>query len=77
MAGGSADWETLINHQSSLLTETKNLLGETKELVEKSEKMLEEVKIQSKHNKWVLAVAVLTLASSIIIPLIVDGYLTN
>ena len=71
MAGGSADWQTLINHQSALLTETKNLVGETRELVEKSEQMLNEVKTQSKHNKIVLVVAVLTLASSFIIPLFV------
>lgn len=64
MAGGRADWETLISKQSELLTETK-------ELVEKSEQMLVEVKKQSKHNKIVLAVAVLTLASSIFIPIFI------
>ena len=65
MAGGSSDWEALINHQSSLLTETKNLVGKT-------EKMLEESKSQSRQNKWTLALVALTLLASIVLPFIVN-----
>ena len=58
MAGGKNDWEALINHQSSLLTETKNLLGETK-------KILDEAQKQSKHSRWVLILAILTLLATV------------
>ncbi len=61
MAGGSNDWEALINHQSSLLTETKNLVGQQREL-------LKESKEQSRQNKWTLTIAILALLASIVLP---------
>lgn len=65
MAGGSQDWEALINHQSSLLTETKNLVGQQKDL-------LRESKTQSRQNKWTLSVAILALLASIALPFFTD-----
>lgn len=58
MAGGSSDWDALINHQSSLLTETKNLVGNTRDL-------LDEAKDQSIQNRRILILAVLTLFVSV------------
>jgi hypothetical protein len=73
MAGGGSekDWEHLINFESSTLTEIKNLVGHM-------ERMLEESQAQSKHNEstlksaqWTLAVAVLALVVSAVLPFVV------
>lgn len=63
MAGGSNDWTALINHQSSLLTETKDLVGMQRELIKES-------KAQSKQNKWTLSLAVIALVASIVLPFV-------
>lgn len=57
MAGGSHDWEALINHQTKLLKETKNLVAHT-------EKLLREAKSQSRNSNLVLGIAVITLLIS-------------
>jgi hypothetical protein len=70
-SGGSpADWEALINHQSSTLTEIKNLVGDMR-------RMLDESQAQSKQNQstlrlaqWTLFIAVVTLVASVLVPLI-------
>ncbi len=59
MAGGSNDWNTLIDHQSSLLTETKNLVCKTEEL-------LNESKAQSKQNGTTMTLAIITLLASVV-----------
>ena len=58
------DWEHLINHLSSTLTEIKNLLGETKRTLRLA---------QWTQFVAVLAVliAVLTLAATVVVPVVV------
>lgn len=64
MAGGRDDWEQLINHQSSLLTETKDLVANT-------QKLLDQAESQSRQSRWTLFMAVLALLASILLPFIV------
>jgi len=65
MAGGSYDWEVLIQQQASLLLETKIL-------VSKNEKILQESMQQSRQNTWTLCLAVLTFTASIVLPFFID-----
>jgi hypothetical protein len=74
--GSSADWEALINHQSSTLTEIKNLVGRVGEMLEESQAQSKATKTTLRNAQWTLAVAVATLVASIalafIAPLIVQ-----
>ena len=63
MAGGSSDWTALIDHQSSLLTETKDLVGMQKQLIDESRR-------QSAQNKWTMTIAAITLLASVVLPFI-------
>lgn len=58
MAGGQQDWEALINHMSSMLTETKNLVG-------KVENLLDEVKAQTRFNIAILTISIVALIVAI------------
>lgn len=71
-AGGSnEEWQALMDNQSSTLTEIKNLVGHM-------ERMLAESKAQSDQNKttlrlaqWTLAIAVVALVASVVVPFLV------
>lgn len=58
MAGGQQDWEALIDHMSSMLTETKNLIG-------KVENLLDEAKKQTRFNFIILIISIATLIVAI------------
>jgi hypothetical protein len=71
-AGGSReDWEALINHQSSSLTEIKSLVGDMRSMLEESQAQSEQNKTTLRLAQWALLVVAVTLLASVVVPLIV------
>jgi hypothetical protein len=69
--GSSQDWEALINHQSSSLTEIKNLVGDMRQMLEESQAQSAQNKTTLTLAQWTLFIAVVTLLASVVVPLLV------